>query len=710
MEIKSPFHRRALIWTSGVASTVLFALGTALFANAWSAYQAVGWVVAIVIGLGLAGWTYSTAAERAERARLRRLATTIPGPAGPLPPYWSPPKPEHVRQADVDDLLQRLVDDGVARDHSRPTADRPGGILAQAVAAQMLDSDATAPTAVRATYFDLRGLDLETAPHALAAVLFPAFGLGTPGGSETDLDRAATRLVAKLRVAPTLIVLANVPTVDAYGWLARAVRSAGRPPWVLVTDIEVSAEPPSDDIQFDPEAEALLRAFAELPSCEFDADAIAAVHTAVSPRFDRSLLEILNDLSVRGHLECLSGSTRYRLLPSVRDNVRDWQPPEDGDRTAAALPAVLQHYATQCRRWRAALHTAAAASTAAHWFRTEETVLRSLVTSTQNDSLSEPLVVIADALDLWYSRQQFATPARLVADTMATVLTVQTHPEHHALAELRGKAARRHLEDEVTATDPPSLPRSRLRHAILARHRHENGLRSLTHALSARGADRTRSLNDAARHLRDAWLALPRADTSGEIAVAINLAVVHLHQGRFDQANDRLALAADLARRRGDASGEAHVREMQGIAAWAGGRRYRAVERWGSAIEQYRTLEEQHGESRCLQHLATAVFCDRSLARLLDVDDDPRRDLIDERHALQWAKDWLERSLLLRPWQSDDPNESLAMRLLNDVRALIPHEETDSDRLSDRPRRRQQEPVRPKTTMRRLLRRKTGEL
>lgn len=697
-ETRSPVLRRILLSATGLAWTVLVALGIELLGSPWSGLsplRAAGWVLLVVVLLVLAGWWISTVAERARLAHVRKLSRPIPGPPAPLRANWSPgPEPELTEetQAAADAVVASL------RESSAVTVSGGDPVevttVVRAAAHRVMEL-----SAFQAAYRDLRGhvttgTSGDSSAYAAASIVFPAFGMVVPDCSDAALERAARRLVQELRADPALVVLDHVHQADAVEWLLRAWPSDGSAPWlVVVHEVQPWPEttvpavvldgaapskpgpaPPAHRAieEFHADARVLARTLAELPPCELGADAVAAVHAEVSPGATRPLLEMLGDLGRHGVVECSPDTARYRMHPQQRAWATEIEWPHDTPpRWPAALPALLQHYADLCDQWLTALRTVANAGKARQWFRTEEPVLHALVTGTRP---AEPrlaidqLTRIADALDVWYARQYQPVRSLRVSNALYHIADDAGYPIHRALAQTRQRAAYRRGAPGYPP-EPAPLPRHRLRAAMHARQAHEQGLEHLNLALSAAPTDHG-LLDRAEASLKEAWLALPRADIAGAIAVALDLAVVHLHQGRLDSAQDRLDVAEDLTFKDSDLPGQAHVHELMGIVAWSGGERYRAVDRWLNAFGLFCKLADERGESRCLQHLATAVLADPGLARLaLPASDDPETDPFDETYALLNARSWLERSLKLRPAQDD---ACLAARYLGEVDRRLP--------------------------------------
>ncbi len=100
----------------------------------------------------------------------------------------------------------------------------------------------------------------------------------------------------------------------------------------------------------------------------------------------------------------------------------------------------------------------------------------------------------------------------------------------------------------------------------------------------------------------------PGTDLAGEVAIQINLAIVHLYRrGVPAGALDQLRPAAARAGAAGDVSGHAHALELLGVAAWIQDSPSEAIAWWEEAELLYSEIGEGEGRARCLQHLGSAA-------------------------------------------------------------------------------------------------------
>ncbi|WP_280270287.1 hypothetical protein [Nocardia wallacei] len=146
---------------------------------------------------------------------------------------------------------------------------------------------------------------------------------------------------------------------------------------------------------------------------------------------------------------------------------------------------------------------------------------------------------------------------------------------------------------------------------------------------------RREDLDEVVDQLEKAWWWLPRADVAGEVCALIDLAVVHLQQGRLVAARNRLELAESLTRGGRDLSGRAHTFELMGVLWWVRGEPRRALRFWQVALTRYNELDHRLGTARCLQHLGSAMTVAPEYGSLL-LDGE-----IDTSEVLRQASGWL---------------------------------------------------------------------
>ncbi|WP_415842983.1 tetratricopeptide repeat protein, partial [Nocardia ninae] len=352
---------------------------------------------------------------------------------------------------------------------------------------------------------------------------------------------------------------------------------------------------------------AVLR---ELPGTEFETGALLAVLTAVldaparlpSAQDDppRTAAELLRELLRANHLKTDSAQ-RYCLLevPQLPPEVEVKADP----RWAAALTALVHYYADRAARWALALDSVRFAAGARRWFKAEEPNLCKLVRECKDfgsdlpTTLVPELVRVGDALDGWYARIGAEASSRELAAVLRNVEGMKALVLHHDLFSMRAGA--------LNARPKRYRPRN-VSTSLAARWEHQEALRKLTE--SSPSTDSSRDLDAVVAHLESAWWLLPREDVAGEVCALINMAVVHIHQGRLDAAQDRLELAESLTRDGRDPDGRAHIRETMGIVWWSRGEPRRALRCWQQALTAYRTLADNDGTARCLKHLGSAML------------------------------------------------------------------------------------------------------
>ncbi|WP_249644777.1 tetratricopeptide repeat protein [Nocardia sputi] len=373
---------------------------------------------------------------------------------------------------------------------------------------------------------------------------------------------------------------------------------------------------------------AVLR---DLPVHDYETVALLAVLNAIrdtpgrlpvarepSARTATMLVEGLRRRGVLAH----DGAQRFcvRQVPELPDRATVTAGPQWG----AALTALLHHYADRAGRWAIALETRRFAVGARRWFEAEEPYLRALVAACANPGVEFPaaalahLLGIGNALDVWYARIGMAENERGVPDDLCSLPGLDDLNRDLML---------------LRAGRLPERPRGyrprRLSTSLAARWEHHAALRRL--------ATVPLDLDEVADQLETAWWLLPRDDIPGEVCALINLAVVHIRQGRLDAAQDRLELAESLTRTGLDPDGRAQTHETMGALWWARGEPRRALRCWQLALSAYRVLDDDPGIGRCLQHLGSAVVIAPDHATLLLPADPPLTRV----EALRQATGWL---------------------------------------------------------------------
>ncbi|GAB4585904.1 hypothetical protein [Nocardia sp. IFM 10818] len=361
---------------------------------------------------------------------------------------------------------------------------------------------------------------------------------------------------------------------------------------------------------------------------------------------------VLAELFTRGELQ-LDGPDGYRRTRDESDTMPDAPEAVVAAMRAAALPALLAHHADRASRWTIALDTVALGAAARRWFDREGPYLRTLVIECGAPtapilpaSAVHDLARIADALDAWYGQLGTDEDGPLPAAGLSLP---------NALLRIRGienDAAAQELAAIRRGTDfgpQRKRARGRFRSSLAARKEHRRAQRLLrpapapapapgVSAAVARAGAVQRRLATAERSFESAWWLLPRADVKGEVCTLVNLAVVHIHQGRYDAAGDRLELAEALTRNGIDPAGRAHTHETMGVMMWAKKEPEAAARCWQAALRDYRALRDNPGIARCLQHLGSAaVAAPRRIGGLLLTGD----DRLTTAEVLRQATGWL---------------------------------------------------------------------
>ncbi|MEC3917757.1 hypothetical protein [Nocardia sp. CDC160] len=314
--------------------------------------------------------------------------------------------------------------------------------------------------------------------------------------------------------------------------------------------------------------------------------------------------------------EVLGRSTGSRYLLAKVPPVSQ-QPATGTPEWRAALAMLLRRHAEQATRWARALNVPATAATARAWFTDEEPRLCLLLSNcarleglVQVRAVAPDLVAIADALDIWFARcgeaEDFSGHEVREPDRLSPAAAMVKIGEETKSGLVRALAATR--ADGGPQASPRYGPRP-LSRSLRARALHRQALNTL-------GPSETQR-EDAINLLEQAWWLLPREDVAGEVCALANMAIVHLLQGRYTAARDRLELADSMAADGRDPVGAAHVHEIAGALDWASGELRHAVGRWQLALAEWRALADDLGTGRCLQHLGSAVVTEPSLAATL---------------------------------------------------------------------------------------------
>lgn len=315
-----------------------------------------------------------------------------------------------------------------------------------------------------------------------------------------------------------------------------------------------------------------------------------------------------------GCLVALAFTYRHPLWRQIWSSIRS------KPASAGAPHDDVRTKAEQAGHWLSALATEGSGSIAAKWFESNEATLKAMLDTTDPTAdRVDDLAVIGDALEAWYVRQRNGDALLALGARLASIGEHANRADLQQLAALRVATAYRLLDDEATAEarlgQVTAGPRHRVTSAIEARHQHEHGLLHLVKAARyaaglAEGDAAGANLQDAIRSARacfdKAALAVPRADLAADLAIQINLAVTYLYQSDLPSALDHLRLARARAAATHDASANAHVHELNGVAAWLQGNPRAAIGWWQQAEQCYADIDERIGQARCLQHRGAA--------------------------------------------------------------------------------------------------------
>jgi tetratricopeptide (TPR) repeat protein len=401
------------------------------------------------------------------------------------------------------------------------------------------------------------------------------------------------------------------------------------------------------------EAIRLVEALAALPVTELPPEAVTSLVPAGTG-------DPLRELTERDLVRYVPPG-RYRMPQEVRWAVRHGVDPLDRSATTVrnrAVARLVHHYADLAEARAADLVVPGTAGVAGRWFRAEEALLLELLRQPDSSAGTFPdLCRVADALDVWHSREKQGAALLAAADGLAAAATRHADPAVQALAGVRRAAALRmagrpeEAEAELGRVDgrrPPAVAgREQLAWALLHVERAERARR-------AGGAPATvqDALLTAERSLHRCLELLPRVDLAAQVCARLNLGVVRLLQDQPIRAAEHLTRAGELAAAADDWSARAHVTELLGVTSWRRGRPPEAVRRWKQALDLYRELAEDDGAARCLAHLGSAALHDGEVAAL--VRGDTSGGALSDAEASAVAQPMLLESLWLRAGQPPD--------------------------------------------------------
>jgi hypothetical protein len=296
-------------------------------------------------------------------------------------------------------------------------------------------------------------------------------------------------------------------------------------------------------------------------------------------------------------------------VPVAVQAYRRWRRGTDVPVEAPELHAAAE----EAEQWMVALGSGAGGMAAAEWFSMNEPGLRELLlTEKARDNTADDLARICDALEVWYLRRCEPGALLELSEFLTVVADACGRRDLSELAAARAATAYRLMGDLESASTRLGISdnvatHSRTAAALTTRRQVERALLHLARAEQApAGNDRDEAVLNARDRLDDARLSRPGPDLAAEVAININLAIVHLYQQDPEAALDQLRPAAARAAAAGDVSGQAHALELTGVAAWMQRSPHEAKRWWQHAEHLYAEIDEREGRARCLQHLGSA--------------------------------------------------------------------------------------------------------
>ncbi|GAB2633967.1 hypothetical protein [Kribbella swartbergensis] len=297
-------------------------------------------------------------------------------------------------------------------------------------------------------------------------------------------------------------------------------------------------------------------------------------------------------------------------LPTALQAYRRWRA---GNVVAVPAPE-LHRAAEEAETWLVSLGSGAGGMAAAEWFALNESRLRELLlTEKAREDTADDFARICDALEVWYLRRSEPGALLELSEFLSAVAEATGRRDLAELAAARAATAYRLMGDLESASTRLGYSDNVATHgrtaaALTTRRQVERALLHLERAEQApAGNDRDEAVLNARDRLDDARLSRPGPDLAAEVAISINLAIVHLYQQDPETAVDHLRTAAARATAAGDISGHAHAIELHGVAAWMQRSPHEAKGWWEHAEHLYAEIDEREGRARCLQHLGSAA-------------------------------------------------------------------------------------------------------
>ncbi|HEY4572019.1 MAG TPA: hypothetical protein VIH10_21255 [Kribbella sp.] len=314
----------------------------------------------------------------------------------------------------------------------------------------------------------------------------------------------------------------------------------------------------------------------------------------------------------------------------------------------------LHTAAEEAEQWMTVLGSEAGGIAAAEWYSLNEDRLRELLlTEKARDDTVDDFARICDALEAWYVRRADPGAMLQLSELLSAAAEACNRRDLSELGAARAATAYRMMGDLDAASTRLGVSdnlatHSRTAAALTTRRQVERALLHLARAERApAGNDRDEAVLNARDRLDDARLSRPGPDLAAEVAIYINLAVVHLYQQDAEGALDQLRPAVARATAAGDLSGQAHALELTGVAAWMQRSPHEARRWWEHAAHLYAEIDEREGRARCLQHLGSA---DVAAGRLASA-----RELLEQSELLRTSESELLTKYLDAARQAVDP-------------------------------------------------------
>lgn len=331
-------------------------------------------------------------------------------------------------------------------------------------------------------------------------------------------------------------------------------------------------------------ARLLLAQLVTAPDVEFSDAAVAALAKISVEDADLHLTELSRRFLVH---RSSSGSRVARPATHLAGKIPDSQ--------AAKVHIRLVAFYAKLADANAVLLGGEQYAEGARWFAAQDVTLLGLLSvPSPPKRAASHLWQIADALDLWFAREERNRERWDVAEAILARAREVGDVTAQAVALIRMAAIAR--RDARTGDARKLLNEAEaLGHGRTPWRPQLNTEWALCNATDG---DLEAARNDVL-HVRQAR---PQRDLEGRMTDLINLAGIEIGLGRHDPAVDHLHKAVRLAKQARSIAGRAQARELTGVALRGQGHTGAAEDAWIDAESLYRSIGDDVGRARCERH------------------------------------------------------------------------------------------------------------